>query len=541
MKRIFTIIYLLFFSMAVFLSIKLPTEFKKILWSGLVITDIVLFAMIFIISFSLIFFYEQSKGVCKINIERKLQVRGQNEGEVPSKELKPLYLYLAILLCWFPFFLAFYPGNISGDSYASIHQAIYGIRSTAHPVLFTLLVKATMQVGLAIFHNMNAAIAIFSIIQMLLLDGIFTYTIVWLQKHGVPKWFQYLTIAYFALHPLIVRYSFTMWKDILFSGIMLLLVLFLYDVGVGEKTLNDNVALIHFLNLATLAAFLRNRIIYAVIGIFILLLIIYRDNWKKLLPTFALTATLVLLIQGPLYSALNIKPSNFAEGQGVSLQQVAAVVCENGEISKDEAEFISNIISLDDIPKAYNPSTVDNLKGYSTFDHAFLNSHPSEYITVWRSILFKNPWTCIKTWLMTTRGFWGFNVYIEPFAITWESEELNIHQVNIVKNLTGIDLAYLSNGILVHIEDMPVVRRFFELGCLGWFGLFVTMRVVIQKRYKVLLSLLPLNLLWIVLIFTTPIFFEPRYMFVYNLALPVLFFILLSNEGDCVAAESDKE
>ena len=100
--------------------------------------------------------------------------------------------------------------------------------------------------------------------------------------------------------------------------------------------------------------------------------------------------------------------------------------------------------------------------------------------------------------------------------------------MNIIEKITGIDLAYLSDGILVHIEDIPIVRRFFESGCLGWFGMFVALRMLIKKRYRVLLALLPVNLLWIVLIASTPIFFEARYMFVYNLALPVLIWILFS-------------
>lgn len=521
--------YSFFFSLAVLLSVKIPIPVPHDLWSVRFDIDWICFLAVFVVT-----------NGAWIGAEKVFQHfdRIILSCDRDPFELNKKAVFGVIFICWFPVFLAFYPGNLSPDSYSSIKQSLTHIVSTANPVLFTCIVKLCIQIGRCLFGNMNAAIATFSIVQMLLLDGILTYTIVWLQKHGVRKWFQYLTLAYFALHPLIVRYSFTMWKDILFSGVMLLIVLFLYDIGVRAKKLNENRTLIYFLCIATLAAFLRNRIIYAVIGFFALLLIVYRNCWKKLLPAFALTACLVLLIQGPLYAALNIKPSNFAEGQGVSLQQVAAVVCEGGVISEDEAEFISNIIPLQDIPKAYYPSTVDSLKGYSTFNHDFLNSHPSEYIAVWRSVFMHNPWTCIKAWLMTTRGFWGFNVYIEPFAITWKSEELNIHQVNIVKNLAGIDLAYLSNAILVHIEDIPVVRRFFELGCLGWFCLFVTMRVIIQKRFKVLLSLLPLNFLWFVLILTTPVFFEARYMFVYNLALPVLFFILLSREGEYISAES---
>ena len=96
---------------------------------------------------------------------------------------------------------------------------------------------------------------------------------------------------------------------------MLLLVVFLYDVATGEKKLADNRDLLQFLVLATLAAFLRNRIVYAVIAIFALLLLVYRFCWKKLLAAFFLTSVLILFVQGPLYSYLNIRPSNFAEGQ----------------------------------------------------------------------------------------------------------------------------------------------------------------------------------------------------------------------------------
>ncbi len=331
-----------------------------------------------------------------------------------------------------------------------------------------------------------------------------------------------LTILYFTFHPLIVRFSFTMWKDILFSGVMVLLVLHLYDIATDVVSLQNNRTIMKLVVLSVMVSFLRNRIIYGVVAIYILLLIIYRSYWKKLLPFFLMTAVLVFLIQGPFYNFLEIKPSNFAEGQGVTLQQIAAVVVNNGELSEEDAEFINQIIPLEDIPKAYRESTVDSLKGYESFDHGFLNTHANEYWKVWRRVVMKNPWICIKAWLMTSRGFWGFDVWIEPFAITWPSEKLEIYQVNYIQKWIGVDLSYLSNGVLVNLDHIPVVGRLFELGCMGWLGAFCLLRTIIQKRYKVLLPLLPLLLLWLVLIFSSPILFEARYMFAYYLALPVL-------------------
>lgn len=518
-KRIIILIsvFSLCISAAVFCSVKMPTDYNTITWLGIQPPmDLLLFAAIWFISGIAVFLVNQ--------LLDKIKYKNT------TITLPASAIFLLIFLAWFPFFLSFFPGNLSPDSYASIWQALRRINSTAHPVLFTLLVKICISIGRLLFGNMNAAIAVFSIAQMLLLDGILTYTVVWLKRHKVPRFFLISTILYFSFNPLIVRLSFTMWKDILFSGVLLLLMLLLYDIVTESVSLADRKELYRFLLFSILAAFLRNRISYAVVAIFIVLLLMFQNLWKRLLPIFLGTVVLIFFIQWPLYSYLGITPSNFAEGQGVSLQQIAAVVVNGGEISEEEAAFIDQIIPLEDIPKAYVESTVDNLKGYQTFDHKFLNDHAAEFIQVWQSVVRKNIWISLKAWLMTSRGFWGFNVWIEPFAITWPSEELGIQQVNIIQKLTGVDLSYLSNGILVHIGEVPIVRSFFELGCLGWFGTFCCLRILLKRRYRLLVALLPLILLWLVLIFSTPIFFEARYMFAYSLVLPVLICMMLMGD-----------
>lgn len=520
-------IYAVFFSVAVFLSVKMPTDFYTIYWSGVKWTDSLLFLGIVFVVYAIVV-------LCDFGLNRSEEyfTRTHSDRVLKRGGMVAFVCYAVLFLSWVVTFLAFYPGNISADSYSSIHQAITHIDSTAHPVLFTLLVQFCLKIGLGLFGNMNAAIATFSIVQMLLLDVILTYTVVWLSKHGVPKLFLISSIVYFAFNPLIVRFSFTMWKDILFSGVILLLVLFLYDLATDVNTsLRKNRTLVHFLSLCILVAFLRNRIVYAVLLSFVILSVLDKENRKKLLLAFSLTGFAILIIQGPVYDALNIKQSNFAESQGVTLQQLAAVVVENGEITESEAEFLNQIILLEDIPEIYTASTVDALKGSPSFDHDFLNMHSAEYIEVWKNVVLKNIGISVKAWLMTTRGFWGFNVWIEPFAITQPNEKLDIYQVNFVKNWFGVDLSYISNGILVNLNKVPLVRRLFELGALGWFGLFCCLRQIQKKRYKVLLALLPLTGLWLVLIFTTPIFFEARYMFAYHLALPVLGCMLLMGEN----------
>lgn len=119
---------------------------------------------------------------------------------------------------------------------------------------------------------------------------------------------------------------------------------------------------------------------------------------------------------------------------------------------------------------------------------------------------------------------------MEPFAITWPSEEYGIFQNNYIEKYCRIDLAYISNGLLVHVDKVPVVRRIFGLGTLGWLGVYCCVRQIQKRRNAVLLALLPLNALWVVLIFTTPVFFELRYMFSHFLALPVMLCLLLRGD-----------
>lgn len=178
-KIILYSVFSFFFSLAVFFSIKMPTEFKKIFWTGISPADLFLFRMTVLIS--LLFVSLLNRGIDWINSRHKTE---NAVTRIPAGGV-----FIAI-------FLAFYPGNISGDSFASIHQALNHITSTAHPVLFTLLVKITLKTGMFLFHNMNAAIAVFSITQMLLLDGILTYTVFGLGRHGLSGKGQIFAVVY---------------------------------------------------------------------------------------------------------------------------------------------------------------------------------------------------------------------------------------------------------------------------------------------------------------------------------------------------------
>lgn len=514
------ILYCAALGIAIFLSSKLGfTDYYSAYWRDVSIWDVPLFLVLVTVLCCAITRMDMALGHANAEPVR----------EKPDKCIR-VAVAVALLVSWVPVFIAFYPGNLSPDSYSSIKQALGSITSTAHPVLYTLLVRLCLRIGLLLFGTMNAAVATYSVLQMVVVALTLSYSVTWLWRRGCSRRLLCLTILYLALNPLICRYSFTMWKDIPFSLVMVLLTLFLLDVALGDRSFYCPCDVAYFVILTMLAAFLRNRVGYAIIAVYTGVVVFAirsgKESVKWLASLFATVSVVILVVQGPVYDAFGIQPSNYVEGQGVTLQQVSAIVVEGGDMSDAEMEFIERVIPLESIKESYQSGSVDYVKNRPEFDHAFLNSHKLEYLQVWLSLVLRNPDIALRSWLLETCGFWGFGVYFQPFAITWPNEELGIHQVNLTKQITGVDIAYLSNGLLSHINWIPVMRRLFECGTLGWIALLC---VVLQKSKRVRWALAPLLAQWIILLFTTPTLFEPRYLFTYYLFLPVFAWLILTS------------
>lgn len=107
------------------------------------------------------------------------------------------------------------------DSILQAGQAIaYGLNSH-HPMFHTLIIKLALNIG-NIIKDYNMGVAIYSIMQMLIMSSIFAYAITYIDSRQTSKVFSILSLVYFAIYPVFGVYSITMWKDILFGGVVLI-------------------------------------------------------------------------------------------------------------------------------------------------------------------------------------------------------------------------------------------------------------------------------------------------------------------------------
>ena len=131
-----------------------------------------------------------------------------------------------IFLAYLPFFLRYYPGIVTSDSYSQIEQMI-GILEPEdhHPITHTAIIGIFANIGLKMFNNINTGIALYSIFSMLMMATFAAFVLKYLRKKKVPAFVQLVILLFYMFYPVNGMYSITMWKDILFSGIMPLFII----------------------------------------------------------------------------------------------------------------------------------------------------------------------------------------------------------------------------------------------------------------------------------------------------------------------------
>ncbi|MDR1564838.1 MAG: DUF6020 family protein [Oscillospiraceae bacterium] len=234
-----------------------------------------------------------------------------------------LLLTAVILICWIPYFIIYFPGNITPDTVNQLNQ-IKGIwpYSNHLPFAHTLLLKLCMSIG-SLFGGEAVQIAFYTAFQMIIMAASCSASVLLLPKLGAPKAFTCCAIAFYALYPLNAYAAVSVIKDGLFAAVLqLYVVLLFYTVKTKGANLLSNKTLVLF-GLTTLSLLLlRHNGVYIIAGTLIflgVLLLRFKTAFKR---TVAATLSLIIisaLLQGPIYSALNIKKAALTESLSITI------------------------------------------------------------------------------------------------------------------------------------------------------------------------------------------------------------------------------
>ncbi|MCL2513858.1 MAG: DUF6020 family protein, partial [Oscillospiraceae bacterium] len=122
---------------------------------------------------------------------------------MPSKKFKtpekitgfkfnPIFIWLGLLLCRIPVWLAVFPGFFCYDANMQLTQFRSGI-TAHHPPLHTFLLGGTVELVAKLTGSYNAGIAVYVFLQMAFICVCFAYAIITMRKWKIPSVFLYIS------------------------------------------------------------------------------------------------------------------------------------------------------------------------------------------------------------------------------------------------------------------------------------------------------------------------------------------------------------
>lgn len=97
---------------------------------------------------------------------------------------------LLLCLAWLPVYLAYSPGICAYDAPVQTGQIVEHYYFDHHPIVHTLLLQGMLWLGTQLFGSMNAGMALYTALQMLLLAGSMSYGVLVLHRRQVAAGWQ---------------------------------------------------------------------------------------------------------------------------------------------------------------------------------------------------------------------------------------------------------------------------------------------------------------------------------------------------------------
>lgn len=423
-------------------------------------------------------------------------------------------LAVVMVVCWLPYMLTWFPGGLYSDTIGVVNQA-YGVvpLSNQHTLLYTFEWKVCLKLA---GYNLFFGCALMMAFQAVVMAAVCSYTVLWLNRHGVGKVGCVLTVCFFAFFPLLPYYVVSLWKDTTFSAFVLWFCLCFADTALARGRIS-HVQVASLCVSTLLVAFARNNGKYIVLAAAVFLLVVCRREIRETLvslfvPLFA-TLLVIIVVQGPVYSRLGVDSSSTVESLGVPIQQVARVIAYDGELSPEAEDVFYSIMPRETWKAAYRPLLVDSVKWNPSFNASALSEDKLGFVRAYLDTGLRNPQLYLEGFLMSNAGFWdplmGANENVAYVQLDMWSGS-TVSQVDVIESLTGVSLRSLLQP-----------HGYFSCALFALIMLASLAVLAVNRKCQWACALIPMLLLWGTLIIASPIAYSLRYCYALVLAIPL--------------------
>ena len=473
----------------------------------------------------------------------------QNKENGRKKYKEFLLTWFIIFICWVPVFLAFYPGAFVYDAQDEYVQVATREFSTHHPLSHVLMLGGFVCLGNKLFDSFNIGIAMYTLVQMVVLSGVFAYTVSYLRTH-LSKKVCMGVILFYGLFPVIPMYAVCSAKDTLFNATFLLVLVQMLKmleqafgaknrlpVQIDERNVCNIKDIVLFVLSSAAMMLLRNNgvIAYMILLFVVALLAILRYKKERFFVylTVAMLAAFVLYsgVDKTLAFVLDADDSENQELLTVPIQQLARTWKYSPEVfSKEEQQILFSYIP-EHILGIYDADLSDLVK--ANFDNQKYAADSSGFWKVWLKGFTHKPVTYLNAWFMTSYGYWYpdtvINVYGGQQRFTFQYGDSSYFGFETEQpgerdsKFPWLEEQYRRMSLELYQQNVPGISMLFSPGFLFWIFAGSLLICWYRKDYVRLLPMCGIFLLWFSVI-PGPTFLV-RYVLILWFALPLILFV----------------
>ena len=450
-----------------------------------------------------------------------------------------LFSFIAILICWSIYVIAFYPIILSPDPSFQIKQffnvrtkyADYAILldnnvflTNHHPVFHTMILGYSLKLGRFLLND-NFGLFIYSLTQLLVLAFTLSLTIKYLNENNVNKKIVFIVLLLYCFIPMFPLYAMSGVKDTYYTCFIILYVMKLDKIIRSKQEKLSYKEMIQLLLIMFAVCLFRNNGIYVLILSFPLILIYSKKYFQTLLVIFIGVLAFYGTYTKVLLPSLKITDGSIRETLSIPFQQTARYVkYYDKDLSKNDIKVIDKVLGYETLAKRYNPTISDPVK--NEFNKYTTKKELLAYLKVWFKCFFKHPLVYIEATLNNIYGYFSpqstnWYIYYKYDTRITEDKLVNYHY----NNLSSLRL--ILSSFAQGFPYIPLIGLISNIGFNTWLLLGLTTYSIFKKKKEYLIVLSPL-LISLLICVASPVNTYFRYAMPFIFIMPFIFTLIVT-------------
>ena len=450
-----------------------------------------------------------------------------------------LFSFIAILICWSIYVIAFYPIILSPDPSFQIKQffnvrtkyADYAILldnnvflTNHHPVFHTMILGYSLKLGRFLLND-NFGLFIYSLTQLLFLAFTLSLTIKYLNENNVNKKIVFIVLLLYCFIPMFPLYAMSGVKDTYYTCFIILYVMKLDKIIRSKQEKLSYKEMIQLLLIMFAVCLFRNNGIYVLILSFPLILIYSKKYFQTLLVIFIGVLAFYGTYTKVLLPSLKITDGSIRETLSIPFQHTARYVkYYNKDLSKNDIKVIDKVLGYETLAKRYNPTISDPVK--NEFNKYTTKKELLAYLKVWFKCFFKHPLVYIEATLNNIYGYFSpqstnWYIYYKYDTRITEDKLVNYHY----NNLSSLRL--ILSSFAQGFPYIPLIGLISNIGFNTWLLLGLTTYSIFKKKKEYLIVLSPL-LISLLICVASPVNTYFRYAMPFIFIMPFIFTLIVT-------------